>query len=89
MTIQDVRTLPTEEKIRIMESIWEDLSEGFLFYGSGIISLDACSPTLRDCAYQRGFIELLRRIIAVFCPGFFHMGFSTPSSLPRAPSGRL
>ena len=29
MTVQDVRTLPPEEKVRIMAAIWDDMRERF------------------------------------------------------------
>ena len=45
MTTQDVRTLPTEEKFRIMESIWEDLRERF--------EASEISPQLRDLLRDR------------------------------------
>jgi hypothetical protein len=45
MTAQEIRTLPTEEKFQIMETIWEDFRDRF----------DAAeiSPALRDLLRER------------------------------------
>jgi len=45
MTVQEVRTLPTEEKFQIMETIWEDLRERF--------ETSEITPQLRDLLRDR------------------------------------
>lgn len=45
MTAQEVRTLPTEEKFQIMETLWEDMRERF--------ETAEISPQLRDLLRDR------------------------------------
>ena len=45
MTAQEVKTLPTEEKFQIMETIWEDLRERF--------EASEVTPELRDLLRDR------------------------------------
>lgn len=45
MTAQEVRTLPTEEKFQIMETIWEDMRERF--------ETSEISPELRELLRDR------------------------------------
>jgi hypothetical protein len=45
MTAQEVRTLPAEEKVRIMETIWEDLRERF--------EASEIAPQLRELLHER------------------------------------
>ena len=45
MTTQEIRTLPTEEKFQILETIWEDLRVRF--------DASEISPALRDLLRER------------------------------------
>ncbi len=57
MTIQEIRTLPTDEKVRIMEAIWEDMRE---HYEEAPISQDLIDLLKeRQSRVERGEARLL------------------------------
>jgi len=57
MTTQEIKTLPTDEKVRIMEAIWEDMRE---HYEEAPISQDVIDLLQeRQARVERGEARLL------------------------------
>jgi len=57
MTFQEIKTLPTDEKVRIMEAIWEDMRER---YEDAPISEDVINLLKeRQARVERGEARLL------------------------------
>jgi len=57
MTTQEIKTLPTDEKVRIMETIWEDMRE---HYEEAPISQDVIDLLReRQARVERGEARLL------------------------------